>query len=89
MEKRYRREPRSSTHAPMYEFPMENVVKRYVQKEPDERLYGGVLDLVVQQWLSDLTRGIYKNLDEPEKTLAQAGFSDSIKGARVIAGEDE
>jgi hypothetical protein len=73
---------------PTYEFPMEKVVARYLKREPEHRLYGAVLELLVLQWLNDLTRGAHKTTEEPEKTLALAGFNESIRGATVVP-EDE
>ncbi|MGB8348421.1 MAG: hypothetical protein WCD86_26305 [Ktedonobacteraceae bacterium] len=68
---------------PSYEFPMENVVARYMKTFPGERLYGSVFELVVLQWLYDLSAGTSTSLEEPEKTLERAGFSRLIKGANV------
>jgi hypothetical protein len=73
---------------PTYEFPMDKVVARYLKREPGERLYGAELELVLLQWLIDLTQGAHKNVEEPEKTLALSGFSESIKGATVLAEEE-
>lgn len=66
---------------------MDKVVSRYIKQKPGERLYEPVLDLVVYQWLLDLTIDTQKPLEEPEKTLALAGFNDSIKGAKIITEE--
>ncbi len=73
---------------PTYEFPMDKVINRYIKREPGQRLYGAELELIVLQWLTDLTQETQKNTEEPEKTLALSGFSKSIKGATVLA-EDE
>jgi len=75
---------------PSYEFPMKNVITRYLKREPGERLYKFELDAVVDQWLFDLTNatnGTQKNLEEPEKTLDLAGFNQLIRGAKVVAEE--
>lgn len=74
---------------PSYEFPMENVVARYMKTSPGERLYGSVFELVVLQWLYDLSAGTSTSLEEPEKTLERAGFNRLIKGANVIANVAE
>jgi hypothetical protein len=66
---------------------MDNVVSRYVKRKPGERLHGHVLDLIMFQWLFDLTMGTQKSLEEPERTLALAGFNESIKGAKIITEE--
>lgn len=72
---------------PNYEFSMDNVVSRYVKRKPGERLHGPVLDLIMSQWLFDLTMGTQKSFEEPERTLALAGFNESIKGAKIITEE--
>ena len=72
---------------PDYEFSMDKVVSRYIKQKSGERLYEPVLDLVVFQWLLDLTMGTQKSLEEPERTLALAGFNESIKGAKIITEE--
>jgi hypothetical protein len=69
---------------PTYEFPMSNIVPRYLKRKPGERLYAVEIELLAHQWLTDLTKGTQKINEEPEKTLAQAGFIDSIKEATVI-----
>jgi hypothetical protein len=73
---------------PSYEFPVDNVVTRYVKRGPGERLYGFQLKTLVHQWLADLAQGQQKPIEEPEKTLALAGFSESIKGAVVLEEEE-
>jgi len=73
---------------PTYEFPMDKVVKRYLKFDADKRIYGVVLELLVQQWLNDLTTGSQEPTEEPEKTLALSGFNESIKGATVVAEEN-
>ena len=70
---------------PSYDFPMDNIVSRYMKTAPGERLYGSVFELVVLQWLADLSRGALTALEEPEKTLELAGFNKSIEGAKVVA----
>ncbi|HXL36123.1 MAG TPA: hypothetical protein VN954_02855 [Ktedonobacteraceae bacterium] len=73
---------------PNYEFPMDKVVTRYLKREPGQRLYGAELELVVLQWLTDLTQGTQENVEEPEITLSISGFIESIKGATVLAEEE-
>src|SRR5260370_19460279 len=70
---------------PTYEFRMEKVINRYITREPGQRLYGAELELIVLQWLTDLTQETKKNAEAPEKTLALSGFSASIKWATVLA----
>ncbi len=71
---------------PAYEFPMKNVITRYDTKAPKERLYGSELELLVVQWLDNLIEKPSQHLEEPEKTLALSGFSDSIRNASVFLG---
>ena len=73
-----------TSETPMYEFPMDKVMNRYLDKEAQERLYGSVLELVMLQWLDNLSTKPQSTTEEPEKTLALAGFNDSIKGAMVL-----
>lgn len=73
--------------SPTYEFPMEKVVARYSDEPPMRRLYGPELELLVLQWLTNLATKPQKDAEEPEKTLARAGFNESIKGASVFFGE--
>lgn len=73
---------------PAYEFPMDKVVRRYLELEDNRRIYGVVLELLVQQWLNDLTTSSQEPTEEPEKTLALSGFNESIKGATVVTEEN-
>jgi len=77
----------SADTPPTYEFPMDKVVTRYLKREPGERLYGIELEFLVLQWLNDLASGKLKTIEEPEKTLALAGFNDSIKEATISIEE--
>jgi hypothetical protein len=74
---------------PAYEFPMNKVVARYLRRGPNERLYGEELELLALQWLTDLSAGSQKAIEEPEKTLALAGFNDSIRGATILGEEEQ
>lgn len=73
--------------SPTYEFPMDKVVTRYSEENTKRRLYSAALELLVLQWLTHLATNPQKYAEEPEKTLARAGFNDSIKGASVFFGE--
>lgn len=70
--------------APSYDFPMENVVARYSNSVAGERLYGEVFEIIVFQWLTDLSLNPGLNTEEPEKTLALSGFNEAIKGATIL-----
>ena len=80
--------PNDFDAAPTYEFPMDKVVIRYSEGKPAaRRLYGAELELLVLQWLTNLATKPQRPIEEPETTLAHAGFNDSIKGASVFFGE--
>lgn len=79
--------PNDLDAAPTYEFPMDKVVVRYSEGTPTRRLYGAELEWLVLQWLTNLATKPQRYSEEPEKTLAHAGFNDSIKGASVFFGE--
>ncbi len=72
---------------PMYEFPMDKVVTRYSNREPGQRLYEAELELLVLQWLTNLSTKPQEATEEPEKTLARSGFNDSIRRAMVLIEE--
>lgn len=74
---------------PSYEFPMDAVVTRYLHRKPDDRLYNEELRYLVLQWLTDLADGKPQMSEEPEKTLALAGFDASIKEAYVSIRVEE
>jgi hypothetical protein len=74
---------------PTYEFPMDKVVIRYLKRNPDERLYEIELEFLALQWLNDLADGKLNTYEEPEATLALAGFSQTIKEATVSVGVEE
>lgn len=77
-----------SDEAPAYMFPMDKVVARYSKRAFDRRLYETELSLLVLQWLTHLSTGASEISEEPEKTLALSGFSDSIKNAVVLIEEE-
>ncbi len=72
---------------PTYEFPMNEVIKRYSTEEPDRRLPVIELEYVMLQWLTSLSIEPQKVAEEPEKTLAASGFMDAIKDALVLIEE--
>lgn len=73
---------------PTYEFPMSQVIARYTSRDPEDRLYEIELEFLAMQWLKDIAAGKQKIVEEPEKTLALAGFDESIKDASISAGEE-
>ena len=73
---------------PDYEFPMIEVVGRYSRRKPDQRLYQTELELLILQWLTNLSSKPQRVNEEPEKTLALTGFTDSIKDAMVLLEEE-
>jgi hypothetical protein len=73
---------------PTYMFPMDKVIARYSKRVLDRRLYETELSLLVLQWLTHLSTGVPETSEEPERTLALSGFSDSIKDAMVLIEEE-
>jgi len=71
---------------PDYEFPMNGVITRYSKRKP-EKLYRSILELLVLHWLTNLSSKPQEMVEEPEKTLARAGFTDAIKDAMVLMGD--
>lgn len=70
---------------PTYEFSMDHVVARYSSSKPGKRLYEADLISLVLKWLIDLSKETQQAMEEPERTLALAGFNESIKGAQIAA----
>jgi hypothetical protein len=70
---------------PDYQLPLVNVIHRYLKSAPMRRLSGEELVLVILQWLIELTLELQPATEEPELTLAAAGFLSAIRGGRVIA----
>ncbi len=77
--------PQDLDAQPDYQFPLNNVISRYLRSEPPRRLSGAELELVLLQWLIELTVRSAKPTEEPERTLARAGFDEAIRGGRVVA----
>ncbi len=71
---------------PAVEFSMKQIMDRYLpEMNPEERLRGAELELLVLQWLTDLTWGSQETIEEPEKSLAPSKFLEAIQGATVTA----
>jgi hypothetical protein len=68
---------------PAFVFPMAPVIRRYA---PDlganDRLLGSQLDLVMGQWLSELSVGLVGNT-EAEKALQSAGVIAALQGGDI------
>jgi hypothetical protein len=70
---------------PDLEFSMLPVVNRYVSwLRAGERLSGVQLELVVKGWFVDLALTGLPPIEEPDVTLAKAGFVDAIAGASIV-----
>lgn len=67
--------------APAYTFPMQNVVARFSNRKPGERLYEEEFEILALRWLNFLTIKEYSRGEEPEKTLELSGFIGAIEGA--------
>ncbi|HWS83877.1 MAG TPA: hypothetical protein VN207_06415, partial [Ktedonobacteraceae bacterium] len=72
---------------PDYEFPMYRVMARYSKKPLEKRLYAEELEYLFTRWLMNLSSKPQEMEEEPEKTLAHAGFIDAIQDAMVLLGE--
>lgn len=71
---------------PSYTFPMQQVVAKYWPGLPStERLRSSELELMVRNWLTALTWGAADAREEPDRTLALAGFLESIRDGEVAA----
>jgi hypothetical protein len=69
---------------PTARFPMEPVINRYLpERTVGDRLRGSELELVVFQWLLDLTETPKDVLGEPERSLDGSGLLDAMRGARI------
>ena len=78
---------------PLYHFPMTRIFRQYAIYDQDKRrLYNEELDLLVLDWLANFIGnqlGKQQEMtEEPEKTLAQAGFNKSIENNVVLIEED-
>lgn len=73
---------------PDYEFPMDKIVIRYLKETSERRLYDFILSAIVFQWLNDLVNDPENADEEPEKTLALAGFNQALKNATVLTEEN-
>jgi hypothetical protein len=79
-------EQESPDAPPTLEFPMHSVVVRYLpDRDPEKRLSSSVLELLVLQWLTELTWTPQEVIEEPERSLARSGFLESIREASVTA----
>jgi hypothetical protein len=68
---------------PAYEFPMAPVIQRYAPElGSDDRLLGSQLDVLVGQWLSELSVGLIGDT-EAEDALRSAGVVASLQGADI------
>ncbi len=75
---------------PNYEFPMDTVMVRYSEKLPEQRLYTGELEYLFLLWLMDLRAQPQEMVEEPEKKLTHAGFTDAIHHAMILmTGDDD
>lgn len=73
---------------PMYTFPMQNVVARFSNRKPGERLYEAEFEILALRWLNHLTIKEYNSSEEPEKTLEVSGFIEAIEGEYPLFEEE-
>lgn len=73
---------------PDYQFPMDSIVERFLPNEPGKRLIKWGLEDLVVHWLTKLSfKPQEMGQEEPEKTLARAGFTDAIYDGMVFLGD--
>lgn len=85
-EEAWRKGPESP---PTYEFPMDNVITRYRKSKQGEKPFGRELESLALRWLNDLAKAQILTNEEPEKTLALAGFTNSVKEGTVMVEVSE
>jgi len=74
---------------PTYEFPMDSVITRYRKSKQEEKPFGRELESLALRWLHDLADAKVWANEEPEKTLALSGFTDSVKEGMVMVEVSE
>lgn len=75
---------RSGREEPSLTFSMEDVVKRHAGALPaGKRLRGTELELLVFNWLGWLSELSQPPLQEPERSLAEAGFFQAVRGGYI------
>lgn len=75
---------------PLTEFSMAPVMSRYLPRHDGQRrLLGFSLDFVVITWLGEMVAGVLHHGDEPEATLAEAGFLATIRGGAINVNDDK
>ncbi len=72
---------------PDYEFPMKSVITRYSEGKPEKWLYRSVLEYLILEWLVDLRAKPQEMVEEPDKMLARAGFTDALQHAMIVMGD--
>lgn len=78
-------QPQDRDAAPNYQLAIDRIVARYLGSGAGRRLSGAELELVILQWLIELTFELGEPQEEPERTLALSGFLAAIHGGRVVA----
>jgi hypothetical protein len=71
-------------YQPAAQLEMFEVVSRYYPSaSPGQRFKGLELELIVQQWLRDLTHGQLVAQSPADRALADTGFTEAVRGARI------
>lgn len=74
---------------PLFHFSMQAIISRYYKNINihENRLRENELELIVSQWINDLVRieEGHRFTTEPEKTLAEGRFINTIHGATVLS----
>lgn len=72
---------------PNLEFPMGDIIKRYLYNSEIDTLRHGELQLVVTQWLNQISRNLINKdkFTESEKQLKGIGFIDAIHNSTILS----
>lgn len=77
------------SESPLINFSMQEIISRYYKSinTHEYHLRKNELELIVSQWINDLVRieEGHRFTTEPERTLAEGGFIDTIHGATVLS----
>jgi hypothetical protein len=80
------KKPSNLEAPPDAEFPMDVVIRRYVRDLGQRRLSGIEFELLILQWLNDLSTGSVAATEEPERTLASLGLYNLLRSGSVEVG---
>src|SRR5437588_11343817 len=79
----------SADSAPNEKFPMSSVITRYFRGDPGKWSYYAALEWMALEWLMDLRAKPQEMIEEPDKMLTHAGFTDAIHRAMILMTKDD